>query len=407
MKILLVNGRGYPKYGGENYFTSLCRLLELKGNQVVVFTSKDQRNIDQKYNTYCVDKINLDDLGSVSFKKKVFSTPKVIYSLESRANMERLIRDIRPDLVHLHQIKRFISPSILAPIKKAGIPIVQTLQDYQLVCPNYRLFVKENTCEACKDKRYYHAFFRRCVRNSFALSLLACFEQYCHDYLGIFQKNVDVFISPTKFLKDKMIELGFNAKKILHVPNFIFAGDYQPNHEFGEYIVYSGRLVKEKGADIVIRAMRDFPSVKLLVLGDGEYRKSLEAFAAENNINNVEFRGYLSREEIKPVIAKAIFTIVASRWYEVCPLVILESFAMGKPVIGADIGGIPELIDNGINGLLFKPDNAAELSLKIKLLLNDREMVKLMGQKARQKAVESYGADLHYDQLRAIYQSLL
>ena len=283
---------------------------------------------------------------------------------------------------------------------------MQTLHDYRLICPNYRLFVNDNLCEECKNKRYYRAVLKRCVRNSFPLSLLACLEQYIHHRLG-FEKRVDVFISPANFLKQKMQEFGFNPGKLICLPNFVFAGDYQPDHPSQGYIVCFGRLVQEKGIATVIEAMRGFPAVKLLILGDGEYRKKLESIAAAGNMRNVEFRGFLTQKEIRPIIEKAMFTIVASRWYEVCPMVILESFAMGKPVIGAKIGGITELIADGVNGFLFSPGNSLELSQKIGQLLREPGKIAQMGQAARRKAVEEYGADLHYQRLLNIYESLL
>ena len=407
MKILLVNRGGYSSYGSETYLLNLYRLLKEKAHKVNIFTTKDERNIDKEYVDYFVNKIDIEKLDSVSLLSKILFAPKTIYSFEAKRKIERLIRDIRPDIVHIQNIKRSISPSILHSVKKYDIPVVYTLHDYHLICPNYRLFSDGQICENCKAHSYYNAILKRCVRDSFVFSSLACIEQYLHSIMRIFENYVDIFITPSSFLRQKMIEFGFNPKKLLHISNFIFNNDYQPNYESAGYIIYIGRLVREKGIFTLLQAVRNLSSLKLLIIGDGTYKKDLERLVAKEGINNVEFRGYLSAGDIKTIIKNAMFTVVPSEWYEIFGLVVLESFAMGKPVIGANIGAIPELVDDGINGLLFKSGDVDDLTRKIDYLFNNKDKILKMGQAARKKVLENYNPEIHYEKILQAYQKLI
>lgn len=407
MKILMVNRYGYSEYGCENYFLNLCRLLKDKGHKVIVFTTKDKRNVDKEYADCCVDKMDMGNLGSISLLNKILYAPKTIYSFEARRKIERLIRDTKPDIVHIHNIKRLISSSIIHSIKKFDIPLVYTLHDYHLICPNYRLFSKGKICEKCKDNKYYNAVFNNCIRNSFVLSSLAGIEHYIHTALNLFRGNIDMFIAPSIFIRQKMIEYGFDAQKITHMPYFIFTDDYYPKYKSDNYIVFFGRLIKEKGIITLIRSMRGLSALKLLVIGDGSERNNLEKLVIEEGIDNVEFKGYLPKEDIKVIIEKAMFVVIPSEWYEVFGLVIAESFAMGKPVIGSRIGGIAEIIDDGINGLLFNARDIDELREKIKYLSSHKDKILEMGNNGRQKVVEQYSPGIVYGKILKVYQDLI
>lgn len=404
----MVNRYAYPRYGSETYFLDLCQLLREKGHKVIIFTTKDERNVDKEYEDYFINKIDVDNLDSIALSDKILYVLKTIYSFEAKRKIERLIRDTQPDIVHIHNIKRLISPSILHSIKKFGIPVVYTLHDYHLICPNYRLFSKGKICEDCKVNRYYKAIFKRCIRGSFSLSLLACIEQYAHRMMDVFNKNVDMFISPSNFLQEKMIEYGMSQSRIIHILPFIFFDNYQPSYEFTNYIVYAGRLVQEKGLTALIMAMKELPSIRLLIIGEGRYRRELEALVNNQGVSsNVEFKDYMSKENLKSIIRNAMFVVVPSELYEVCPTVVIETFNIGKLVLGANIGGISELIDDGINGLLFRPGDIGDLGEKIKYLFNHKEKIKEMEEKARQTAEEKYNSDLHYEKIIQVYEDLL
>jgi glycosyltransferase involved in cell wall biosynthesis len=407
MKILMVNRCGYSAYGIESYFLNLCELLRQKGHTVIVFTTKDERNIDKQYSDYFVEKIDNEDINSIPINKKISYIPKTIYSLEAQRKIERLILDTRPDIAHLHGINRFISPSILPVLKRFNLPVVYGLYDSGLICPNYRLFSKGKICQACKGNKFYNVIINRCVRDSLPLSLLAGVEYYIHSMFNMFSQYIDAFVVPSLFLKRKMVEYGFNPSKFICIPHFIFFDQDITKHEFRNYIVYFGRLVEEKGLFTLLMAIKQTPEVKLLLIGDGTYKEALKKIAAQEKIKNIEFLGYLQKENIKEAVRDALGVIVPSIWYDASPLVIYESFAMGKAVVGSAIGGIPELIDDGVNGLLFKAGDVDNLAEKIKYLFQYKDKISQMGENARKKAASEYSPDVHYEKILDLYQNLI
>lgn len=403
---MLANMYGYSAYGSENYFTELCRLLKRKGHRVIVFTVQDDRNIEREYAEYFVERMPLDTPGALSLWRKAACACKAVYSFEARRNFERLLKDTRPDVVHAHNIKHYLTPSILQAAKKSRVPVVYTLHDFYFACPNYIMFSSGSVCQACKGGRFYHAFIRRCVKDSFLLSLVAGAEHYAHALLRM-TGNIDMFVAPSNSVKQKMVEWGMDEGRIRQVSNFVRIDEYRPGDGAGSYVFFCGRLTAEKGIATLIEAMRSFPGIRLVIAGDGKDRKLLESTARKRGIGNVEFRGYVPHEEVKSLIGNALFTVVPSEWYEPFGLVVVESFAMGKPVIGADIGGIPELIDDGQNGFLFRPGDTRGLVEKIGYLLADRGRAGKMGKEARRKAAELYDSETHYRKLMEIYSGLI
>jgi glycosyltransferase involved in cell wall biosynthesis len=407
MKILMVNRCGYLTYGIESYFFNLCDLLKQKGHTVIIFTTKDERNIDKQYADYFVEKINNEDTRSIPFHKKISCISKTIYSREAQRKIKRLILEVKPDIAHIHGISRLISPSILPVIKKFNIPIVYGLYDSRLVCPNYRLFSKGKICEACKGNKFYNVILKKCIRDSLSFSLLACVEYYIHSMFDMLRGYADAFVVPSLFLKQKMAEHGFDPAKITRISHFSFLEQNIPEPKVSNYIVYFGRLVEEKGLFTLLKAMKKVPEVKLLLIGDGVEKEALARLAQQEEIKNIEFLGYMQKENIKEVVRDALGIVVPSLWYDASPMVIYESFAMGKAVVGSAIGGIPELIDDGVNGLLFKAGDADALAEKIKYLSSDPDKARQMGENARKKAESDYCPGAHYEKIMDLYQNLI
>jgi glycosyltransferase involved in cell wall biosynthesis len=227
-----------------------------------------------------------------------------------------------------------------------------------------------------------------------------------HKLLKIYEKNVDVFITPSQFLQRKLAEYSIDGT-VIHVPNFVDLQRFQPGAEPANYFVFFGRLTRIKGVLTLMEAMRDVKSSYLYMVGQGELEDSLRSYAQRHGIHNVEFLGHLATQDLIPVIQRAAFTVVPSEWYENYPMTILESFACGTPVIGSRLGGIPELVDDGENGLLFDAGHAQELADRIRSLLDDPSKVKAMGQSARQKVERVNNRQDHYRSTIAIYERLL
>jgi glycosyltransferase involved in cell wall biosynthesis len=408
MRILMCNSFYYLRGGAERCFFDLTKLLTEHGHEVIPFSMHHPQNFDSPYADYFLSHIDFPSLLSedkgISNQWKV--AERTIYSYEAHQKIKRLIRDVKPDIAHIHGIAHETSPSILPVIKQAGIPIVQTLHDYKLLCPNTNFVSQGQVCEQCKGHRYYNVIRRRCKRDSLAASMLASIEMYVHKILQIYERNVDTFISPSHFLKSKIIEFGIQ-NQVVHIPNFVDVDALEPNYLPENYFVYAGRLVAVKGVHTLLKAMRQIKLAHLYVAGIGELDQELRTYAQKNGITNITFLGQLSRSELVPLVQKAAFTVAPSEWYENNPMTVLESFACGTPVIGARIGGIPELVNDGYTGLLFKPGNADELVEKIQYMLNHPQQATEMGRAGRAYVENVTHPEKHYHQTIQLYQALL
>lgn len=404
MKVLSVNKFHYIKGGADRLYLEWSELLEKKGHEIVYFSMQHERNQATTYARYFVENVEFFDNGGR--RNLPGMALRVLYSREARRRIELLIEDTRPEIAHLHNIAHQLSPSILDSLKKHGLPVVQTVHDYKFGCPTYSFFTQGQVCERCKGHHYYNAALHRCNRGSLSASLLNCVEMYFHQLIGIYDK-VDLFISPSDFLREKMIEYGFSPERIIWIPNFVDTHQYVPSYTSDGYFLFVGRLVSFKGVSTLLEAMRSVQESQLYIVGEGELREQLEARAREEAIENVSFLGYQSGPELKSLIANAMFTVTPSEWYENMPYAILESFALGTPVLAANIGGMPELIEPGVNGLLFEPGSVVDLVEKIRYLLLNRQQLASMGKRARAKIEREYDAETHYERVVQVYERFL
>jgi glycosyltransferase involved in cell wall biosynthesis len=404
----MVNNFHYPRGGSERCYLDLSALLVERGHEVIPFSSQNVNNLETTYSNYFVSQIDFDELIAdrrISLQEKLGNAARVLFSKESKEKIEQLLAIENPDLVHIHGIAHHISPSILPSIRSKNIPIVMTLHDYKLICPNTNFLSNDQVCERCKIYRYYNVILRKCKRNSLSASLLASIEMYFHKMIKIYERNVDAFITPSEFLGHKLREFKV-GNRIEHIPNFVDIDAFGPVYDHDNYCLYFGRLDKEKGVITLLEAMKHTESFPLLIAGDGPERSFLRDFARENELSNVTFLGKLAREELIPLIQRSAFTLIPSIWYENYPMSIIESFASGTPVIGSDIGAIPGLIKPQWNGLLFDPRDANDLAQKMQFLRNSTEASRRMGQNGR-KQVERYNhPEYHYHKTVALYQSL-
>lgn len=405
MKVLLVNKYFYLKGGPERHISKIRKILETKGHQAIPFSMQDDRNESTPFAKYFVSKIDFN--SPMSLGDKLRAASRVIYSLEAKEKIEALIKEVKPDIAHLHNIAHQISPSVLHSLKKFDLPVIQTLHDYKLICPTYKMVAGGRICERCKGHEYYQTVLQRCNKGSFSFSLLNCVEMYLHKFLRIYEKNVDFFIAPSDFLRNKVIEFGISAGKIFHIPTFVDSREYSPQYNGDNYFVYFGKVSREKGLLTLVQAMKEIKTSKLLIIGEGELKKDLEKYILQENIAGIKFLGHIKGERLKTTIRNSQLAILPSEWYENCPASILEAFALGKPVIGSNIGGIPELIEDGVDGFLFEPGNAEELSEKIAYLISQPRLREEMGKNAQKKMEEKYNPEVYYQRLMGVYQKLL
>ena len=302
-----------------------------------------------------------------------------------------------------------ISPSILPALKNFGIPILQTVHQYKWVCPNYRLFNPRTNkiCEKCLDGHYYHPMMEKCHKNSVLAGAMIGLETKIHKMMKIYENNIDIFHVPSSFMGEKLKQGGVNPDKIFKQYYTINLNDFPYQENFENYIVYFGRLADEKGILTLLKAMKDVKKTSLLIIGTGPQEEVLRNYVEQNQMRNVFFQGYKNQEEIKEIIGNAKFVLVPSEWYDNSPLVIYESFSMGKPVIGSDLGGIPELVDDGENGFVFRAGDSNDLKDKILKLLESDNLIKSFGKAAREKAELEFEPKVHYEIMIKKYEKLL
>ncbi len=407
LKILLVDKFYFIKGGAERYFFELKEILEAHGHEVIPFSMQHPDNFETPYADYFVENIEFNGSKLQRLATAPKAAGRLIYSTQARARIEKLIAETRPDIAHLHMIDHQLSPSILLGLKKFGIPIIQTVHQYKLVCPNYRLFIDRDRriCEKCLGGKFYHPILEKCHQDSRAASFLISLESYIHKWMGVYD-HIDLFHVPSTFMGKKLREGGVAAQRVRHLFYTIKLKDYPYHPQFKNYFIYFGRLSGEKGLVTLLRAMKGFKGSQLKIVGSGPEEAKLKALAKELHVQ-VEFVGSKHGEELKNIVANARFIIVPSEWYENSPLVIYEAFALGKPVIGADIGGITELIEPGEDGYLFPAGEASALQRCLEKLDRDESKIKRFGQAARRKAEAWFAPEKHYEILMGWYEELL
>ena len=403
MKILSINKYYWKKGGSESVFFNEKEMLEAHGHQVIPFSMCSSNNYQTPYSKYFVDEVDYERSGVIN---RLSSALKIIYSVDARKKINVLLRDYQPDLAHFHIFQHQISPSVFGPLKNNNVPILLALHDLKVICPNYKMYVNGKVCEACKGGRFISCLKNKCTKDSVSASLINSIEMYFHYAKGYYQ-NVDRYIALSHFYRKKMIEYGFPADKVSYLPNYINVNDFNSNVNDKGYVLYFGRLEVEKGVSTLLDAAGMLVNVPFYIVGTGQSENVFKKKVVEKGLENVRFLGYKTGDELRDILAGATFVVVPSEWYENCPMSILEAFASGKPVIGSDIGGIPELIENEDDGLIFQPGDSQELADKMLKLWSNRGNAKEMGMVGRKKIEDRFNAELHYESLISIYNLVL
>lgn len=403
MKILQVNKFFYLKGGSEAYFFSLIDGLIKRGHTVGEFAMKDFRNRSSKWSEFFVEPI---DYTITNFGEKIRFAGKISYSFEARRKIAKLLDLFKPDIVHLHIFQHQLSPSILPEIKKRNIPIVYTAHDLKSVCPNYKMLSHGRVCEECKGHNYYNCLKNKCVKGSYLKSSVNVIEMYFHLWRRYYDL-IDFIITPSNFYRKKLVDWRFPANRVMHIPNFIDGGQFTPYYEYDDYFIYLGRLSEEKGIMTLIKAMKKVRRGKLVIIGTGPVESDIKAQIATLGLSNIEMAGFQSGDALNKYISNSMFSVIPSEWYENGPMSLLESFAYGKPVIGSNIGGIPEHISEGEDGLIFEPGNAEDLADKINVMCSDPRKTIEMGKTARRKVEKYFSKEAHLEKIMTIYNELL
>ncbi len=403
MRILIVNTRHFYGGGDSTYSFNLAGVLARHGHEVAFFAMQDERNIPDPNADLFVSPIDFRELNkhrTVANGVKVLA--RTIYSTEARRKFAALLDRFSPDMIHLQNFFNHITASIMFEAEQRGLPMVWTLHDYGLACPNAHFLIDRTgeICEACRGGHFYNALFRRCKKDSLLASGMAAFEAYCNRWMRALKK-ANAFLTPSRFLKDKLVENGFQSEQIHHLPLFVKEENFWDGDGNEGYLLFLGRLEAIKGISVLMEASRLVPRVRILMAGNVG-----EAFTRELKQGlptNVEYVGMKRGEELKALVRNALAVIVPSIWYENQPFTILEAFAAGKPVIASDMGGMAELVANRERGLLVKPGDSQALANAMNQIASDRAWAKVMGSNARSYALQTHSPEPHYQGLMGIY----
>jgi glycosyltransferase involved in cell wall biosynthesis len=401
-KVLLANKFFYLKGGSETVYFQEREFLKSKGLKVLDFSMQDTSNFKSDYAEFFV--ANADYIkDNYTFCERIKIIKNFISNSEAVKNIKDLIAKEKPTIAHLHNIYHQLTPSIIPILREAGIKVILTLHDYKLVCPSYFMVNNEMICNQCDGKYFWKAAKNRCKDNSFFKSFILSCESYWHSWAKSYEA-VNLFLSPSRFLADLVSQSRLKDHKVRVLYNGIDIKRYAPSGKDGGYILYFGRLSKEKGIETLLKAYNKClpASFPLKIIGTGPWEGVLRS-----GYQNVEFHGYKSGEELKKYIDESSFVVVPSEWNENCSMVVLESMAMGKPIIASRAGGLPEQVEDGETGYLFEMGQVEELTAKMKELITQPELRKKMGHKAREKAERKYSLTSHCSELLKIYQEVL
>ncbi len=406
MKILMIHKFYYIEGGAERYVFNLTHLLGKKGHTVIPFAIDHPDNFETPYHTYFADYFSPEQFSQTRNPlARIKTAQRVIYNRSAQEKLAQLIKDTQPDIAHVHSIYHHLSPSILQTLKDFNLPVMMTLHDYKLVCPNY-IFLdgKRRVCEACQGKHFWQATVKKCFRDSYAASFLTTVEAYFNYFKKSYKKNIDVFVSPSRFLAEKISQYGYADKPVLVQPYTLDIREYKPSFAPSDYFVFMGRLTHEKGVHFLLDAMQQIKGASLYIIGTGPIENELQRRIASENLTHVKMPGYKSGDELKRLVAGSKFTVVPSEWHDNSPLVIYESLSLGKPVIGSRMGGIPELIQEDIDGFVFERGDISGFVNMVNSLIHDQEKLVYMGKKAREKAENNFGFDAHYKKICELYE---
>jgi glycosyltransferase involved in cell wall biosynthesis len=387
LSVLCVHNRYIQPGGEDQVFESEAQLLAQNGVRV--------------------EKVEEQTTYPSGLVRKIEAAMDCVWSRSWHQKFKTLLRDMRPDVVHIHNFFSVISPSVYYACKEEGVPVVQTLHNYRLACPAASFYRDGKICEECLDRGPFHAVRYGCYRESkLATAALATMLEV-HRRKNTWTELVDCYVALTEFAREKMIEGGLPADKIRVKPNFVLP-DPGPRTSDGDYALFVGRLVDLKGVGTLIKAWSKLPaSIPLVIAGDGPYRPEMEKLISDFKLANVDYRGRLSRNETLATMKGARFLMFPSEWYEGFPVTIAESFACGVPVLCSRLGGMQEIVDDGRTGLHFTSGDAADMAEKVQWAWSNPEETSNMGLEARAEFEAKYSAERNFGMLTEIYESVI
>lgn len=401
--LLNINNYHYRRGGSDVVYFEHAALMKQLGWENAFFSMKHPNNYASEWTQYFVDELEFGH--SYSLFNKVSMASKVIYSFEAQRKLGKLLDFFPADIAHLHCIYHHLSPSILSTLHARGVPIVMTAHDLKIACPAYKMLNETGICEKCKGGDYFNVIKNKCLRNSLGPSLIVAMESALHSKLNTYKKYLNKIIVPSRFFMRKFIEWGWSEEEFVYIPNYVDSSQFVPQYLPGDYFLYFGRLAPEKGVATLLEAVKK-SGVKLKVAGTGPEESNLHKL---QNIlqGDVEFLGYQSGKTLHQLIQNAKAIVLPSEWYENAPMSLLESSALGKPLIVADIGGIPEMISPNETGWMFtsgRVDELAELLATVQGMPEGK--ISDFGKASRQLVEEKFNRNNYVNAIQELYASV-
>lgn len=399
--LLQLNSYHYRRGGADVVYFEHEAIFSALGWKTAHLAMQHPRNEPSPWSEYFVDEIEFGhNYGTLA---KIGMAAKVVYSLEARRKLSRLLERFRPSIAHVHCIYHHLSPSVLPLLRERGVPVVLTAHDLKIACPAYKMLSRTRICERCKGGNLLHVVAGRCVRDSLAASTIVAVESFVSRQLGLYRRNLSRVVAPSRFYMQKLQEWGWPAEMLTHIPNYVDATRYSPQFEPGDYFVYFGRLAPEKGLLTLIRAAAE-ARVRLVIAGTGP----LEAKARElASTGQVQFVGHVSGDALWSLVRGSRAAVLPSEWYENAPMSILEAYALGKPVLGARIGGIPELVIEGESGVTFESGSVSSLAGALaNMAAMSATRLRAMGTRARQLCEQQFTLERYRSRMLDLYVGL-
>lgn len=402
IRVMLVHKFHKLTGGAEVFYHDVARVLKQNGHVVGFFSTADDNNpVTGDFEAF----VDPPSYESGSILARVISSRDIFYSSKNYDAMLQAIDDFSPDVIHAFAINVHLTPSVLKAAKERGIPVVMSCNDYKHICPNYKLFYSGKICEDCKGGRFYKAAANKCCKGSIVYSVASSLEAYIHQRMKVYEELIDLYLFASNFMLEKTKEFWVGKDfryGILRNP--FDSAKYQPEYG-GDYALYFGRIIDEKGVNLIVDAARDVKCL-IKIVGDGPDLASLQQRVVDEKILNIEFMGARWGADLDEILRKAAFTIVPSLWHENFPYVVFQSFAMGKPVVGSNRGGIPELLGDS-RGLIFEPNVEGDLSMKISTLWEHKDLILEMGERAKSYVDMEFSDSLFYRTIMEHYRKVL
>jgi glycosyltransferase involved in cell wall biosynthesis len=347
-----------------------------------------------------------NEINSAGLLQRLGMGLDCLYSRRTVHEMTELVNRFRPDIAYVHNVFPLISLSLYDVLHTLGIPSVHIIHDFRLWCPNSRFYVHDHVCESCKLGNYWTSVPKRCVRGNPAYSALYASSLYLNKKMGLHNK-IGGYICLTDFTKKLLLQAKIPGEKIYVCPNHIDTSTVKPQFGGGNCVVYLGGLYRDKGVFTVAKAFAKLPDIPLKMVGTGADEGELREFIVSNKLQNVELVGFKAGKEKMEVIRNSMFTLCPSHYYENFPLVVLEAFASGKPVVASATGALLSIIKPQETGLLFESGNPDDLAAKVRWMCEHPEQIESMGRNARNVVETEYDAGLRYASLAAIFQDVI